>query len=454
MPSSIFKDFLIFAKDTHRGTILPLNGVLHILLKWLPRNQIRHFFPAFPYLQHCPNRIRSLHTGAVLDFSLFHFMTFSDLQLQEPIQRALKEIQYQHPTPIQEKSIPVALDGRDILGCARTGTGKTAAFSLPILNHLLTKSDRNVGRNPTALILAPTRELAIQIGQSISEYSVHTRIRSTVIFGGVSQNQQVDRLKKGIDILVATPGRLLDLMGQGFINLRHIQFFVLDEADRMLDMGFIHDIRRVVQKLPEERQNFFFSATMPGHIVNLAREILVQPVSVSVTPESSDERQIRQAVFHVDKSKKRALLVHLLKDKTEIPEALVFTRTKHGANRVVKELVKKGIPAEAIHGNKSQNARQNALKNFKSRQTRVLVATDIASRGIDIDELTHVINFDLPNISETYVHRIGRTGRAGASGIALSFCDVEEKAYLKDIQKLTGEKIPVVQDHPFTSADR
>lgn len=379
-------------------------------------------------------------------------MTFSDLHLQEPLMRALNDINYQTPTPIQEQSIPIALQGQDILGCARTGTGKTAAFSLPILSKLLDNSNRNQrSAGIKALILAPTRELAIQIGESIRDYSQFTRISSAVIFGGVSQKPQTDKLRKGVDVLIATPGRLLDLIGQGFVHLDQVQYFVLDEADRMLDMGFINDIRKVVRKLPGQRQNFFFSATMPAHILKLANEILNKPTRVSVTPPPKEERQIHQSVFHVSKSKKRDLLVHLLKDETDIPEALVFTRTKHGANRVVKELLKKGIPAEAIHGNKSQNARQNALRNFKSRQTRVLVATDIASRGIDIDELSHVINFDLPNISETYVHRIGRTGRAGASGIALSFCDAEEKTYLKDIQKLTGEKIPVVQNHPFTS---
>lgn len=376
-------------------------------------------------------------------------MSFKDLQLIEPIQRALQTAGYQHPTPIQAQSIPHALQGRDLLACAQTGTGKTAAFALPIL-QLLSQADRpSKHRKPVrALILAPTRELAIQIGESIEAYGSHLPLRHLVIFGGVSQHKQVQQLQKGVDIVVATPGRLLDLVQQKLLHLDQVEWFVLDEADRMLDMGFIHDIKRVIRLLPGRRQNFFFSATLPKHILQLSESILRDPVQVTADAVSSAAERVDQKVFFVPKNRKRHLLVHLLQGK-DIAEALVFTRTKHGANRVVKELNKKGIQAEAIHGNKSQNARQKALKNFKERRTRVLVATDIAARGIDIVELSHVINFDLPNISETYVHRIGRTGRAGASGLALSFCDAEERAYLSDIQKLTGQRIPAVKDHPF-----
>ncbi len=380
-------------------------------------------------------------------------MSFQDLNLIEPIQRALKTAGYTKPTPIQVQSIPLALQGRDLLACAQTGTGKTAAFALPILQMLNDQQPANSRRRPVrALILAPTRELAIQIGESFDAYGKYMQMRHTVIYGGVSQNAQARQLQAGIDILVATPGRLVDLMNQGYVNLEQIEIFVLDEADRMLDMGFIHDVKRVIRKLPQKRQTFFFSATMPPPIVELSRDILSQPAKVQVDPVSSTAERVEQAVYFVTKNQKRSLLLHLLRNQ-DIPEALVFTRTKHGANRVAKELSTKGIRAEAIHGNKSQNARQQALSNFKERRTRVLVATDIAARGIDIDELTHVINFDLPNISETYVHRIGRTGRAGASGIALSFCDSEERAFLRDIQKLTGLRIPIVHDHPFTGKD-
>ncbi|MCB0549154.1 MAG: DEAD/DEAH box helicase [Phaeodactylibacter sp.] len=379
-------------------------------------------------------------------------MTFQDLHLIEPIQRALKTAGYQKPTPIQAQSIPLALQGRDLLACAQTGTGKTAAFALPILQMLNDQQPASGRRRSIqALILAPTRELAIQIGESFDAYGQHLKLRHTVIFGGVSQNAQTRKLQSGVDILVATPGRLLDLMNQGYVSLNDIEFFVLDEADRMLDMGFIHDVKRVIRKLPEQRQTFFFSATMPTAIAELSREILDRPAKVQVDPVSSTAERVEQSVYFVPKNQKRNLLLHLLRNE-DISEALVFTRTKHGANRVAKELSKRGIHAEAIHGNKSQNARQLALNNFKDGRTRVLVATDIAARGIDIEELSHVINFDLPNISETYVHRIGRTGRAGASGIALSFCDTEERPYLRDIQKLTGLRIPVVQ-HPFTAED-
>jgi ATP-dependent RNA helicase RhlE len=376
-------------------------------------------------------------------------MSFEKLNLIQPIAKALAEEGYTKPTPIQEQAIPVILDRRDLFGIAQTGTGKTAAFAIPVLQLLHEEAGRETGRRTIkVLICTPTRELAIQIGESFAAYGKHLRLRHTVIFGGVTQKAQTDALHAGIDILIATPGRLLDLMSQQFISLQHIKWFVLDEADRMLDMGFIHDIKKIIAKLPAKRQSLFFSATMPPEILKLAGTILTNPATVEVTPASSTVDKIRQAVYFVDKSNKKNLLNHLLADKA-IVSALVFTRTKHGADRVVKDLSKAGILAQAIHGNKSQNARQGALSNFKNGKTRVLVATDIAARGIDIDELTHVVNYELPNIPETYVHRIGRTGRAGASGIALSFCDAEEKEYLRDIHKLIGKQIPVVEDHPY-----
>lgn len=376
-------------------------------------------------------------------------MSFEKLNLIEPIQRALKTEGYTKPTPIQEQSIPIILKRKDLLGCAQTGTGKTAAFAIPILQILKEEQISGKGQKKIkSLILTPTRELAIQIGESFTAYGKHTGLKHTVIFGGVAQKVQTDALKAGIDILIATPGRLLDLINQGHVNLQHIELFVLDEADRMLDMGFIHDVKKVISKLPAKRQSLFFSATMPPKIVELAGNILANPVKVEVTPVSSTAEAIQQAVYFVDKGKKKSLLTHLLKDQS-IATALVFTRTKHGANRVAKDLTKAGIQAEAIHGNKSQSARQRALSNFKAKQTRVLVATDIAARGIDVEELSHVINYELPNIPETYVHRIGRTGRAGASGVALSFCDTEEKAYLTDIKKLISRSIPVIEDHPY-----
>lgn len=378
-------------------------------------------------------------------------MTFQDLKLIEPIKRALQEEGYTTPTPIQAKAIPVILESKDLLGCAQTGTGKTAAFAIPMLQLLhenpVGKFERSRIR---ALILTPTRELAIQIGESFAAYGRHTRVRHTVIFGGVGQKPQTDALAKGVDVLIATPGRLLDLINQGFIKLNQLEFFVLDEADRMLDMGFVHDVKKVIKLLPNKRQSLFFSATMPPAIVTLAGTILKNPVKVEVTPVSSTADTIRQSVFFVDKANKNSLLLHILQDDS-IATALVFTRTKHGADKVVKVLRKAGVTSEAIHGNKSQTARQNALKNFKNQTTRVLVATDIAARGIDVDDLTHVINYEIPNIPETYVHRIGRTGRAGAKGIALSFCDKEEKPYLKDIHKLIAKNIPVVNDHPFSA---
>jgi ATP-dependent RNA helicase RhlE len=376
-------------------------------------------------------------------------LLFQDLDLIEPILKALQTEGYTQPTPIQEQSIPSILQGKDLLGCAQTGTGKTAAFAIPML-QLLSKPHQNtkVHKAIKALILTPTRELAIQIEESFKAYGKNLPLRHLVIFGGVGQKAQTDALHRGVDILVATPGRLLDLMNQGFINLKEIEIFVLDEADRMLDMGFIHDVKKVIAKLPAIRQTLFFSATMPKEIQTLADTILKNPVKVEVTPVSSTAEKIQQQMFFVAKNDKKDLLLHILKDKT-IQTALVFARTKHGSDRIVKDLIKVGIKAEAIHGNKSQNARQRALTNFKAKTTRILVATDIAARGIDVDELAHVINYELPNIPETYVHRIGRTGRAGLSGTALSFCDAEEKEFLDDIEKLIGLKIPVTEDHPY-----
>ena len=376
-------------------------------------------------------------------------MLFQDLNLIEPILRALKTEGYTNPTPIQEQAIPIVLQHKDLLGCAQTGTGKTAAFAIPIIQLLYQdRLQHKEQKTIKAIILTPTRELAIQIDESFAAYGRHTGLKHLVIFGGVSQNPQVDALRRGVDILIATPGRLLDLMNQGFIKLDHIKMLVLDEADRMLDMGFVHDVKKVIAKVPAKRQTLFFSATMPKEIQQLADTILKNPEKVEVTPVSSTADTIQQSLFYVEKSDKRSLLIHLLKDRN-IKTALVFTRTKHGADKVVKDLTRVGITAEAIHGNKSQNARQRALTNFKNRTTRVLIATDIAARGIDIDELTHVINYELPNIPETYVHRIGRTGRAGASGIAFSFCDEEEIEYLKDIHKLIAKSIPVNEAHPY-----
>ena len=376
-------------------------------------------------------------------------MLFEELNLIEPLLRAVKQEGYSNPTPIQEKSIPIILDRKDLLGCAQTGTGKTAAFAIPMLQILhAQKAQQNGSTTIKALILTPTRELAIQIEESFAAYGRYTGLKQMVIFGGVPQFSQTQALRRGVDILVATPGRLLDLIDQKYISLRDIQLFVLDEADRMLDMGFVHDVKKLVAKLPQKRQTLFFSATMPAEIQKLANSILSNPEKVEVTPVSSTADTINQSLFFVEKKDKASLLLHLLKNEN-INTALVFTRTKHGADKVAQRLNHSGIKAEAIHGNKSQQARQRALTNFKSRQTRVLVATDIAARGIDIDELTHVINFELPNVPETYVHRIGRTGRAGASGIAFSFCDEEEKEFLRDIHKLISKAIPVVTAHPY-----
>jgi len=376
-------------------------------------------------------------------------MSFENLNLIEPILKALKTEGYTTPTPIQAQAIPIILNRQDLLGCAQTGTGKTAAFAIPILQILHNERlQHKEQKTIKALILTPTRELAIQIDESFAAYGKHTGLKHLVIFGGVSQHHQVEALKRGIDILVATPGRLLDLVNQKFVHLEHVKILVLDEADRMLDMGFVHDVKKVITKLPQKRQTLFFSATMPNEIQALANTILTNPQKVEVTPVSSTADTIQQALYYVDKNDKKSLLIHILKDKT-IETALVFTRTKHGADKVVKDLSRAGITAEAIHGNKSQNARQRALSNFKARTTRILVATDIAARGIDVDELTHVINFELPNVPETYVHRIGRTGRAGLSGIALSFCDLDEGEFLRDIHKLIGKTIPVIEDQPY-----
>lgn len=375
-------------------------------------------------------------------------MEFSNLRLIKPLVMALEKKGYTHPTPIQEQAIPHVLDGKDLFGCAQTGTGKTAAFALPILQLLDAKKHENKNRVIKALILAPTRELALQISENFLAYGKNLGISHCTVFGGVSQNPQVANLRRGVDVLVATPGRLLDLMNQGFIKLNNVEHFVLDEADRMLDMGFINDIKKVIAKLPVKRQTLFFSATAAPDIMKLANTILHHPVSVSVTPVSSTASLVTQSVYYVKKENKRSLLKFVLSD-SKIEHALVFTRTKHGADKVAKDLNSMGVAAEAIHGNKSQGARERALKGFKNRTIRILVATDIASRGIDVDKLTHVINYEIPEQAETYVHRIGRTGRAGSTGIAMSFCAKEEMPYLKDINKLIKKNIEVVSTHPF-----
>ena len=379
-------------------------------------------------------------------------MTFNELNLIAPILKALETEGYTNPTPIQEQAIPILLQGKDLLGCAQTGTGKTAAFAIPILQTLHAQHAERSPKVIKTLILTPTRELAIQIGESFAAYGKHLHLRHTVIFGGVPQGSQVQALRQGIDILIATPGRLLDLMNQGYISFRDISIFVLDEADRMLDMGFIHDVKKVVAKLPAKRQTLFFSATMPPEIQKLANTILVNPEKVEVTPASTTAETVVQSVYFVDKKDKRQLLTHVLKDPA-IKRVLVFTRTKHGADKVVKDLEKVDIRAAAIHGNKSQNNRQRALGDFKESKIRVLVATDIAARGLDVDMLSHVINYEIPEVPETYVHRIGRTGRAGASGIAMSFCDAEERADWRNIEKLTGQKIPVNNAHPYPMSE-
>jgi ATP-dependent RNA helicase RhlE len=378
-------------------------------------------------------------------------LSFSELELVEPLQRAVAAENYAHPTPIQAQAIPHLLAGRDLLGIAQTGTGKTAAFALPILQRLAATRVALRRGAMRALILTPTRELAIQIQDSFRTYGRHLSLRSAVVFGGVGQKPQVDALARGLDIVVATPGRLLDLMNQRHAVLDQVSVFVLDEADRMLDMGFIHDIKRIIAALPKQRQTLFFSATMPEPIARLADNILKEPVRVEVTPPSTTVERVEQRVYFVDASNKRALLADLLKDAA-IARVLVFSRTKHGADRVAEHLERSGVRAEAIHGNKSQSARQRALGNFRDGHSRVLVATDIAARGIDIDGITHVINYDVPNVPESYVHRIGRTARAGANGIAISLCDHSERAFLRDIEKLTRQALTVVEDHRYRAA--
>ncbi|MFT5833479.1 MAG: ATP-dependent RNA helicase RhlE [Cognaticolwellia sp.] len=376
-------------------------------------------------------------------------MTFKDLGLVEPILQALETKGYTTPTPIQKQAIPILLSGKDLLGVAQTGTGKTAAFAVPIIQNIFLDENRGIRkRRIRTLVVTPTRELAIQIADNFTAYAANTNINNTVIFGGVKQGKQVEALRRGVDILVATPGRLLDLIGQGYISLKHVEYFVLDEADQMLDMGFINDIRKLLAKLPAKRQSLFFSATMPPSIVELSSKILGAYEQVTIEPEQTTAERVEQAVYFVSKSDKSKLLIHLI--KTQDPDTvLVFSRTKHGADKIVKLLLRAEIEAAAIHGNKSQNARQRALGNFKRGGVQVLVATDIAARGIDVSNLALVVNYDLPNVPETYVHRIGRTGRAKASGTALSFCMGEEKPYLRSIQKLINQKLTVVDDHPF-----
>ena len=378
-------------------------------------------------------------------------MTFKELNIIEPILKSLSEKGYKKPSPIQAQSIPILLQGKDLLGCAQTGTGKTAAFAIPIIQKLYENkyNEKTTGRRTIkALVVTPTRELALQIAESFTEYGKHTGIKNTVIFGGVKQLQQTQALRKGVDVLVATPGRLLDLINQGFVNLKNVQYSVLDEADHMLDMGFIHDITKIINLLPEKRQSLFFSATMPPEIIKLSKKILGNPEKVTIEPEKTTAEKVEQSLYFVSKKNKTKLLTHLL-NWEKVDTALVFSRTKHGADKIVRALSKERINAAAIHGNKSQNQRQRALSDFKNGKVKILIATDIAARGIDIDELSHVFNFDLPSVPETYIHRIGRTGRAGHSGIAISFCDGDEAEYLRDIQKLIGQTVEVIKDHPF-----
>ena len=378
-------------------------------------------------------------------------MKFEDLNLHHTLLKAVKDQNYTHPTAIQQQAIPLVLKKNDVLGSAQTGTGKTAAFALPILHHLINEKSNN--SKIRVLVVTPTRELAIQIGENFTDYSKYNTIKNTVIFGGVKQGSQTNELAKGVDVLVATPGRLLDLMGQGFISLKDIGYFVLDEADRMLDMGFIHDIRKILNELPKERQSLFFSATMPKNIVKLSSQILKSPKKISVSPVSSTAETIKQFIYYTNKADKKDLLLYILKDKN-INQLLLFSRTKHGADRIARNLKKKNIQAAAIHGDKAQNQRQKALQSFKDSKIRVLVATDIAARGIDIDKLSYVLNYDIPNESETYVHRIGRCGRAGETGVSISICEPEENAYAKDIEKLIKQKIEAVQNHPFPQTDK
>lgn len=381
-------------------------------------------------------------------------MKFEDLNLIPPILKALSDEGYTEPTSIQEKAIPLILKREDVLGSAQTGTGKTAAFAIPIIQHLSKgQENKNGKRKIASLIVTPTRELAIQIGESFTAYGRYTQIKNTVIYGGVGQGSQTDALRRGVDVLVATPGRLLDLMNQGYVSLNEIRYFVLDEADRMLDMGFIHDIKKIIAKLPKSRQSLFFSATMPKNIVDLSQQILINPKKVAVSPVSSTAETIQQYIYMTNRENKKDLLFHILKDST-LKQVLLFSRTKHGADRIVRNLKKKNIECAAIHGDKSQNQRQKALKSFKNGQVRVLVATDIAARGIDIDKLRYVVNYDIPNESETYVHRIGRCGRAGEDGISISICEPEENEFIRDIEKLIKQKIQVVNDNPFPQTDK
>ena len=380
-------------------------------------------------------------------------MRFDELQLIQPILRALEEKNYKSPTAIQERAIPIILAGEDVLGSAQTGTGKTAAFAIPIIQHLATRPVGGGKRRIVALVVTPTRELAIQIGENFNAYGKYTKLKSTVIFGGVGQLGQTNELKNGVDILVATPGRLLDLINQGFISLQHVDHFVLDEADRMLDMGFIHDVKKLIALLPKKRQSLFFSATMPPKIVELSHEILKKPKKVAVNPVSSTAETIQQYLYYTNRSSKNDLLLHILKNP-KLEQVLLFSRTKHGADKIVRNLHKANISSAAIHGNKGQNQRQKVLKEFKESKIRVLVATDIAARGIDIDKLQYVINYDIPNESETYVHRIGRCGRAGEQGVSISLCEPEENQFIRDIEKLINLKIEVVKSHPFTQTDK
>jgi ATP-dependent RNA helicase RhlE len=380
-------------------------------------------------------------------------MKFEDLNLHPSLLKAVKDQKYVNPTEIQEQAIPLILKDNDVLGTAQTGTGKTAAFALPILHHLINKKSNNSKTKIRALIVTPTRELAIQIGENFTDYAKYNNIKNTVIFGGVKQGTQTNALAKGVDVLVATPGRLLDLMGQGFISLNDIGYFVLDEADRMLDMGFINDIKKLLEKLPKNRQSLFFSATMPNSILTLSNTILRNPKKIAVHQVSTTAETIQQSIYYTNKSDKKDLLFHILKNK-DINQILVFSRTKHGADRIVRNLQKNNIEAAAIHGDKSQNQRQRALQSFKDYKVRVLVATDIAARGIDIDKLSYVLNYDIPNEPETYVHRIGRCGRAGEKGVSISICEPEENVYAKDIEKLIKQKIESVQNHPFPQTEK
>ena len=380
-------------------------------------------------------------------------MTFNELKIIDPILKALSDKNYTNPTPIQEKAIPLILNKEDVLGVAQTGTGKTAAFAIPILQRLAAMPEVHNGKPKIgALIVTPTRELAIQIQDNIKEYGKNLPLRNAVIFGGVKQGKQVEALKRGVDILVATPGRLLDLMNQGYIRLDHIKIFVLDEADRMLDMGFIHDIKKLLKVLPQQRQSLFFSATMPSNIQKLSQEILRSPKKIEVTPASSTAETIQQYLYYTNKSSKKKLLLHILEDP-KMKQVLLFSRTKHGADRIVRDLVKAKISAAAIHGDKGQNQRQRALKDFKDGKLRILVATDIAARGIDIDKLQFVVNFDVPDVPETYIHRIGRSGRAGEAGVAISMAEPEENQDIKSIERLSKKRLTVISDHPFPQTE-